>query len=352
MKVEEKKQSPDYVRISMASSITLGFVAGSFYRCAKLGCINLLLTYNSGCGARCSYCGLSGTNTQLNYEKRNFIRVKWDVYPLDEVVERIPGANSKGQSIRRICVSMITRKRAVTDTIKIIDRISSSIDIPISVLASPTVLKKKDVEMMKSQCCDMFGVALDCATEELFEYHRGAGVKGPHKWHLYWKCIKEAVEIFGRGNVSVHLIAGIGETDKQFLETVQRIYQMGAVAHLFSFYPEAGSILADKPPCSVERFRRMQLARYLIHSGVATFDDFGFSRDGQIVDYGVGMESLMTIISTGEPFMTSGCPGRDGVVACNRPYGSYRPGMEFRDYPFLPLKDDIEKIKQQIGIHF
>ena len=52
--------------------------------------------------------------------------------------------------------------------------------------------------------------------------------------------------------------------------------------------------------------------------------------------------------------MTDGCPDRAGEVACNRPYGSYRPGEEYRDYPFVPEERDIEQIRHEIqlqGIH-
>ena len=44
----------------------------------------------------------------------------------------------------------------------------------------------------------------------------------------------------------------------------------------------------------------------------------------------------------GDPFRTDGCPDREGAVACNRPYGSYRPGEAFRDYPFAPEAADVE----------
>jgi biotin synthase len=52
----------------------------------------------------------------------------------------------------------------------------------------------------------------------------------------------------------------------------------------------------------------------------------------------------------GEPFMTSGCPGRDGKVACNRPYGNERPSGPIRNFPFMPEKEDIEEIKKQMVI--
>jgi biotin synthase len=56
------------------------------------------------------------------------------------------------------------------------------------------------------------------------------------------------------------------------------------------------------------------------------------------------------VINTGMPFMTNGCPDKHGELACNRPYGSYRPGEEFRDYPFLPMANDLVQIRQQMRL--
>ena len=68
------EESPAYLRMSLAAAMTLGIKKGLFYRNAKLYCINLLLTYPSGCAARCAYCGLSNKR-EGEYEKKSFIRV-------------------------------------------------------------------------------------------------------------------------------------------------------------------------------------------------------------------------------------------------------------------------------------
>jgi len=48
--------------------------------------------------------------------------------------------------------------------------------------------------------------------------------------------------------------------------------------------------------------------------------------------------------------MTSGCPDEKGEVACNRPYSNSRPSKEIRNFPFLPEKEDINKIKNELEI--
>ena len=79
------EESPDYVRLSLAAAMTLGFVKGWFYRNARLGCINLLLTYAGGCKANCAFCGLAGEKNRLPADRR-FIRVPWKTFAADRVI--------------------------------------------------------------------------------------------------------------------------------------------------------------------------------------------------------------------------------------------------------------------------
>ena len=65
-------------------------------------------------------------------------------------------------------------------------------------------------------------------------------------------------------------------------------------------------------------------------------------------DFGVYPEQLEGIIDTGEPFRMSGCVGRDGEVACNRPFGNSPPGPDIRNYPFLPTPEDVARIRSQM----
>ena len=53
-------------------------------------------------------------------------------------------------------------------------------------------------------------------------------------------------------------------------------------------------------------------------------------------------------IDTGEPFRTSGCIGRDGQGACNRPFGNSPPGPDIRNYPFPPTTEDVARIRSQM----
>ncbi|MBI4759281.1 MAG: radical SAM protein [Chloroflexi bacterium] len=125
-----------------------------------------------------------------------------------------------------------------------------------------------------------------------------------------------------------------------------RAHDLGAHTHLFSFFPEAGTALAACPQPLYGQYRRVQLARYLINQGLARTERMAFNRAGQVANFGVG--EVDEIIAEGTAFMTSGCPGEDGQVACNRPFGNERPSQPLRNYPFPPEVEDIALIRWQL----
>ena len=138
MDQDNTTESPTHVRTSLAAAMTLGLKKGLFYRSAELYCINLLLTYASGCRANCAYCGLARKRPG-EFEKKSFIRVTWPIHPMTEITERIAARRDR---IRRICISMITHPRAVSDTLQICSLLRASADIPVSILVSPTIISR------------------------------------------------------------------------------------------------------------------------------------------------------------------------------------------------------------------
>jgi biotin synthase len=343
---QQQLESPEYLRMSLAAAMTLGFKRGLFYRDARLYCINLLLNYRSGCAACCAYCGLSGKR-EGEYDEKSFIRVTWPTYHLDEIIERI---GTRLDKVKRICISQITNTRSIGDSKSITERLRSSFDVPVSLLISPTIVSRDDLIDFKEAGADKIGVAIDLATPELFDRHRGAGVGGPHSYQRYMDCLREAIDIFGTRNAGSHFVTGMGETEEEMAKAIQEVQDMGGWTHLFSFFPEAESQLADHPVPDMDHYRRIQLARYLIDEDLVREEDLGYDASGRIVDFGLPKAELDAVINTGEPFRTSGCEGYDGEVACNRPFANSRPGPNMRNYPFKPDANDVNRIRMQMGV--
>ncbi|MBV5264418.1 radical SAM protein [Pinisolibacter aquiterrae] len=347
-------RSPDYVQVSTAAAISLGLMGGKMYRCSCTHCLNLLLTYPEGCRANCAYCGLARhREADRDYADRNFIRVDWPAVPMTEIVDIVKRQGPK-TSFHRMCISMITHPDSDADTPTVLktwtDRIDPS-DIPVSILSNPTTMERADVQRLKDLGADMFTVAFDAATPDIFERTRGKTVDGPHRWERYWEVMGHAADIFGPEKIGVHLIAGMGETEAEMLAMVQRVKDIGGHSHMFSFFPEKGSLMDHLPATPRDQWRRVQLGRYLIDYRGLRVDQMRFDNHGRVADFGLPRAELETVIEAGTAFRTSGCPGKvaEDVSACDRPYGD-SPVSDIASFPFQPNKRDRAKIRRQLNL--
>ena len=347
-------QSPEYVQLSTAAAITLGIMQGKMYRCECTRCLNLLLTYPEGCRANCAYCGLARhREAERDYADRNFIRVDWPAVPIDDIVN-IVAKDVANTPFHRMCISMITHPKSDRDTVSVLKKWTAQIDpntLPVSILSNPTTMTRHDVVTLKDLGADIFTVALDAATPEIFDRTRGKGVQSPHKWSKYWEILLSAREVFGAQKFGAHIIVGMGETEHEVLQLVQRIADLGGHSHMFCFFPEQGSLMDHLPATPRDQWRRVQLARYLIDYRDVQIDQMRFDSEGRITGYGLTDSELCDVIDAGIAFRTSGCPGKiqEDISACDRPYGD-SPPSNIASFPFHPRKKDLTKIRRQLDI--
>jgi biotin synthase-related radical SAM superfamily protein len=347
-------RSPDYVQLSTAAAITLGIMPGKMHRCGCTRCLNLLLTYPEGCRANCAYCGLARhREKERDYADRNFIRVDWPAVPMERIVD-IVAKDGAASPFHRMCISMITHPRSDEDTVSVLKAWTAKIDpgaIPISILSNPTTMTREDVQNLKDLGADIFTVALDAATPEIFDRTRGKGVDSPHRWDKYWDILMHARDIFGPQKFGAHIIVGMGETEHDILTLVQRLVDLGGHSHMFCFYPEQGSLMDHLPATPRDQWRRVQLARYLIDYCDARVEHMRFDEFGRVIDFGLPSGELDMIVDSGIAFRTSGCPGKfqDDISACDRPYGD-SPPSNIASYPFQPNRGDLRKIRRQLGM--
>jgi biotin synthase len=347
-------RSPEYVQMSTAAAITLGVVQGKMYRCSCTRCLNLLLTYPEGCRANCAYCGLARhREAERDYADRNFIRVDWPAVPLDTVID-IVARDAAASPFHRMCISMITHPRSDQDTVSVMKRWTERIDpsaIPVSILSNPTTMTREDVERLHALGADIFTVALDAATPEIFDRTRGKGVQSPHTWAKYWEILMDARDVFGPQKFGAHIIIGMGETEQQALSLVQRLVDLGGHSHMFCFFPEKGSLMDHLPATPRDQWRRVQLGRYLIDYRGVRVEQMSFDSEGRVTGFGISHGDLNEVIDAGVAFRTSGCPGKfaEDISACDRPYGD-SPPSNIASFPFQPDKRDIGKIRRQLRV--
>ena len=347
-------RSPEYVQMSTAAAITLGVMGGRMHRTSCTRCLNLLLTYPEGCRANCAYCGLARhREAERDYADRNFIRVDWPAVPLEKVID-IVAKDVANSAFHRMCISMITHPRSDEDTRTALKAWTDRIDpdaIPVSILSNPTTMTREDVVRLKDLGADIFTVALDAATPEIFDRTRGKGVQSPHSWKKYWEILMDAREVFGPQKFGAHIIVGMGETEHDVLSLVQKLVDLGGHSHMFCFFPEKGSLMDHLPATPRDQWRRVQLARYLIDYRDVRVEQMTFDQQGRVTGFGVSEDVLHEVVKSGTPFRTSGCPGKfaEDISACDRPYGD-SPPSNIASYPFPPNGNDLRTIRKQLKL--
>ncbi|MCP3960983.1 MAG: radical SAM protein [bacterium] len=338
--------SPDWVRISYASALALRFKSGRFQRPFDFGGINLLLTYDQGCRSDCGYCGLARSR-QGAYEDKSFIRVEWPLVGTDELVDRMAEHEEK---LTRLCISMVTHGYAYRDTLEITRRIRSRLATPLSILVAPPTLNEERLRALKDAGTDMIGIGLDAVTEELFRQIRSDVPRGGLKWDNYWNIVHQARDLYGPWKVNCHTLVGLGETDHDLIGIFDDLLERQIFSYLFCFNPEPDSRMAEHPKTPVRRWRRVQLAKFLLEECGLEPGAFDYDDEGTLARIHAPAELVERAVRDGHAFMTNGCPSAGGEPGCTRPMGSWRPTEAPRDYPWQPTDADRAAVLEQLHL--
>jgi biotin synthase len=243
-------------------------------------------------------------------------RVTWPEFDLDVVVERLALAAARGD-VRRACLQVTVTAQAFELALDILGAVRRVSSIPFDVAILPRDLGQ--VRRLLAGGADHIGFGLDAACERVFRAVKRDNQSG-QAWHRSLALIEQTARSFP-GQAAVHLIVGLGETEREMVERIQWAYDLGLTVGLFAFTPVRGTRLAAlaQPPLSM--YRRMQAARWLIVHDAVRLGGMSFDSMGRLVDLGAVLPEI------GEPFQTSGCPD------CNRPYYNERPGGVIYNYP-------------------
>jgi len=325
---------PEKVRVSVGSAMVLGLMQG---RLDAPPTTVYLLTYHRGkCSANCGFCPQARTSTS---RADMLSRVTWPAFPTDNVISKIAHTAEK-RIIQRVCIQAINYPTVFNDLLALSTTILACAKVPVSVSCQP--LNMAQMEKLTETGIDRVSIALDAVTQELFDKVKGASSQTPYTWEKQRKTLEEAVQVFGKGSVSTHLIAGLSENEQEIVETVQWCVDSGVCPSLFAFTPIAGTALERLPQPSITSYRRVQLARYFIVHGKTRCENMKFDNRGRIDDLGVSNQLLREAVESGNPFQTSGCPG------CNRPYYNEKPGGPIYNYPRPLLRQEIIEVKKQL----
>lgn len=261
---------------------------------------------DNGCLGKCRFCNQS----RMTVGRQDWLgKIVWPP------VESSLILRSWRDVFKRICFQTVLKKGFITEAKSFIQGISGVSRLPISLAITP--VPKGVLEEFKELGVSELGVGLDTATRELF-----AKWGKPYTWEIYWSFIENAVEVFGRGRVYVHLIVGLGERLREAVDTLIKIYSAGARAALFNYFDTGSMKSIDK-----KYYRVIQLAVELLENGENPLD---------YIDVDAGVFKRQPPVDVFKALYTRGCPG------CNRPFYTDLPSSIYN----YPSRRTLEKHRQ------
>ncbi len=319
------------IRLSLGTAISLGLVKAS----QSVPPTTLYIMLGENCVNNCAFC------TQARESKApgdRLSRVSWPEFDWEQVVERVVEHTGTGDGgFRRACFQTLAYDGMVDELAQAVKELKKT-GIPVSAAVEP--LDKEELEILKMVGLDRIGIALDAASQPVFEEVKGMGTGNPFTWEGHLSALENASRHFP-GRTSTHIIIGMGETDLDILNIMSWCLERDITVGLFAYTPFRGVKAGFSPP-DVPRYRTIQALRYLLFD-----EDAGFGPDDVTVQGGriVGINGLDKVGK--EAFMTSGCAG------CNRPFYNEKVSGPIYNYP-RPLDEQeyaesINQVRRYLG---
>lgn len=244
------------------------------------------------CQFNCAYCTHASAVGKLPF----LSRILWpEVEDLSSFFERLYHSD-----FERICIQVVSYRGFEEDLLELVELLGR---LKKSVSASVRTTNFELVKKLFELGIDKIGIAIDVVNEELFRRIRGGSLNELKSF------IQQLAELYP-ARVTTHLIVGLGESDRELFETMVWLRDIGVETALFAFTPLKGTPLQNHPRPPLDRYRKVQLARFLIYNNLE--DLVEFENDS--------IKSFKEIPSDfRRAFLTSGCPG------CTRPYYNENP---------------------------
>jgi radical SAM protein (TIGR04043 family) len=125
---------------------------------------------------------------------------------------------------------------------------------------------------MRAAGADALGMHLEAVTEQV----RARIMPGKAQVSVaqYFSAFAAATAVFGRGQVSTYILAGVGDTAEEILAVCERLVAIGVYPFVVPFVPISGTPLESHPaPTSAFMHAILKpLARMLVDSGLKSVD--------------------------------------------------------------------------------
>lgn len=298
-----------------------------------------------GCRQSCAFCTQS---LAASRGKDKLSRIRWPSVEVELLRER------KGaiHNLSRVCFQCVDSNDTFRELGEMLRFFREEIEYRGEISASLKPLGNKKLTQLKENGLDNICLSLDVPTPELFDDIKG-GNKGRNIMvqenptdplgSCQFKAIQAgldgALKVFGKGNVTTHLIVGLGETDREILQCIGELKQRSIRTGLFAFMPMSGTPLAHMERPEIARYRAIQMATDMIETETISFNDLEFDIKGKIT----GPGEIFKEYSSVKCFETRGCD------ECNRPYYNETPLGYMYNYPRPLTSPEGEKAKRELA---
>lgn len=306
------------VRVSLGTLAKLGLTKAKVDETPNIAYV--MQYSDSGCYGACQYCSQSLSSRS---SRELLSRVLWPSIEFNDFLKAL-----EKNPVERVCLQTILKDGFLLEAHKIVEELGK---LGVKISLSITPVSKAELLKFKVEGVDYVGVGLDAASSRVFHE-----MMKPYSWELYWKFIKNSIEVLGDWHVVTHVIIGLGETLEELLDTLVKLRNLKSLISVFAFTPVKGTPLEKLQPPPLKYYRLVQVAVDLILKGLDPSEFLVF--DG---DYRVKSEVLKRINFSYDAFLTRGCPG------CNRPYYNERPGKEPYNFPSV---ESIEKFRESLEV--
>lgn len=122
--------------------------------------------------------------------------------------------------------------------------VKQAVDIPIQAQCEPPA-DDFWFDRMKAAGVDALGMHLEAVTDRVRKEIMPGKATVPLS--RYFSAYKAAVKVFGEGNVSTYILAGLGDTEDEILTISEKLIDIGVYPFVVPFIPVAGTPLANAP---------------------------------------------------------------------------------------------------------
>ena len=132
--------------------------------------------------------------------------------------------------------------------------IRAVVDIPIQAQCEPPA-DDKWFQELKDAGVDALGMHLEAVTDRV----RNKIMPGKASVPLsrYMSAYKAAVKVFGKGNVSTYILAGLGDSEDEIIAMSKQLIDIGVYPFIAPFVPVAGTPLENHPMIESDALNRI-----------------------------------------------------------------------------------------------